>query len=94
MSIVTVKNKYQVVIPLRVRNEVGINVGDILDAKVERGRIVFTPKSLIDRGIAESLEDYKKGRSFGPFDSAEEMLASLHRKVKKLRATKAASPRR
>jgi AbrB family looped-hinge helix DNA binding protein len=94
MPIVTVKNKYQVVIPLRVRNEVGINVGDILDAKVERGRIVFTPKSLIDRGVAESLQDYKKGRSYGPFDSAEEMLASLRRNVKKLRATKAAGPRR
>jgi bifunctional DNA-binding transcriptional regulator/antitoxin component of YhaV-PrlF toxin-antitoxin module len=94
MPIVTVKNKYQVVIPVRLRNEVGINVGDILDAKVERGRIVFTPKFLIDRGVAESLEDYKNGRSYGSFDSAEKMLTSLHRNVKKLRAAKAASPRR
>jgi AbrB family looped-hinge helix DNA binding protein len=94
MPIVTVKNKYQVVIPLRVRNEVGINVGDILDAKAERGRIVFTPKSLIDRGVAESLEDYKKGRAYGPFDSAEEMVASLHRKVKKLKTARASSRRR
>jgi AbrB family looped-hinge helix DNA binding protein len=94
MPIVTVKNKYQVVIPLRVRNEVGIHVGDILDAKAERGTIVFTPKSLIDRGVAESLEDYKKGRAYGPFDSAEEMLASLRRKVKKLKTAKASSRRR
>ena len=83
MPIVTVKKKYQVVIPARLRREVGINVGDVLEAKVERGKIIFTPKSLIDRGIAESMEDYKKGRSYGPFDSAEEMLRSLHHNAKK-----------
>jgi AbrB family looped-hinge helix DNA binding protein len=42
MSIVTVKKKYQIVIPARLRHEVGIDVGDILEAKVERGKIVFT----------------------------------------------------
>jgi len=33
---------------------------------------------IIDRGIAASLEDFKRGRSYGPFDTAEEMIASLH----------------
>ena len=83
MPIVTVKKKYQIVIPARLRREVGIDVGDVLEAKIERGKIVFTPKSLIDRGIAESMEDYKRGRSYGPFDSAEETLRSLHHNTKK-----------
>lgn len=88
MPIVIVKNKYQVVIPAKLRAEVGLRVGDVLDASVEGGRITFTPKSLIDRGIAESLEDFKRGRSYGPFDTAEEMIRSLHANARKLRSEK------
>ncbi len=43
MSIVTVKNKYQVVIPRRVREQIGVAVCDILEAKLERGNITLTP---------------------------------------------------
>jgi AbrB family looped-hinge helix DNA binding protein len=88
MPLVTVKNKYQVVIPAVVRRQAGIRVGDLLEAKVERGKVTFTPKSVIDRGIAESLDDFKRGRSYGPFDTAEELIASLHAKVKRLGAGK------
>ena len=49
MSIVRVKNKYQVVIPESVREEIGVEIGDVLEAKVERGKITFTPKSIVDR---------------------------------------------
>ena len=77
MSIVTVKNKYQVVIPRAVRERIGVAVGDIFEAKVERGRITLTPKSLVDRAIAEGLEDVRKGRVRGPFDTVDEMIDSL-----------------
>ena len=93
MSFVTVKKKYQVVIPVGVRRKLGIEVGDLLEAKSERGKITFTPKSVIDRGIAESLEDFKKGRAYGPFDTAEEAIASLHTYVRKVRARKRSSSR-
>lgn len=93
MPYVTVKKKFQVVIPAAVRRELGIEVGDLLEAKGERGKITFTPKSVIDRGIEESLEDFRKGRAYGPFDSAEEMIASLHAHAKKLRARKASRSR-
>jgi AbrB family looped-hinge helix DNA binding protein len=92
MTIVTVKNKFQVVIPRSVREKIGVNVGDFLEAKVERGKITFTPKSLLDRGIEKSLEDYKKGRFYGPFDSHEALVASLHEETRKLRAKKARRP--
>ena len=94
MPIVTVKKKYQIVIPARLRREVGIDIGDVLEAKVERGKIIFTPKSLIDRGIAESMADYKKGRSYGPFDSAGDMLRSLHHKARERIAKKTPRSRR
>ena len=83
MAIVTVKKKFQVVIPRSVREKIGVNVGDFLEAKVERGKITFTPKSLLDRGIEQSLEDYRQGRFYGPFDSAEEAIAALKNEVRK-----------
>ena len=79
MSIVKVKDKYQVTLPISVRNEVGIEVGDILEATVEKGKITLTPKSLVDREIAEGLEDFKKGRTLGPFKTADAAVKALRR---------------
>jgi AbrB family looped-hinge helix DNA binding protein len=78
MALVSVNSKYQVVIPQNVREKIGLNVGDLLEAKAERGRITFTPKSAVDRGIAESLADFREGRSYGPFETHEELVKSLH----------------
>lgn len=83
MPIVTVKNKYQVVIPRSLRRQVRINVGDLLEASVQEGRITLVPKSLVDREIAEGLEDLQRGRTYGPYASAAEMIASLHRMTRK-----------
>jgi AbrB family looped-hinge helix DNA binding protein len=47
MSLVTVKSKFQVVIPRSVREQIGISLGDTLEAKVERGKITFTPKAVV-----------------------------------------------
>jgi hypothetical protein len=44
--------------------------------------IAATPKSAIDRRIAQSMEDIKQGRAYGPFDSAGEMVRSLRENVK------------
>jgi hypothetical protein len=43
------------------------------------GKLTFTPKSAVDRGIAESLADFAAGRSFGPFKTDKELIGSLHR---------------
>jgi AbrB family looped-hinge helix DNA binding protein len=77
VPIVTVKNKYQVVIPQRVREQIDVAVGDILQAKAERGKIPLTPKSVVDRAIAGGLGDVRKGRVRGPFNSVDEMIDSL-----------------
>jgi len=56
-----------------------LNVGDVLEAKLEKGKITLTPASLINRHIAESQAQIKNGRFYGPFDTAEEMIESLLR---------------
>ena len=83
MALVTVKNKYQIVIPQHVREEIGLDVGDLLEARAERGRLIFEPKSLIDRGIAESIAEFKAGHSKGPFRTHERFLKALHEEAKK-----------
>jgi AbrB family looped-hinge helix DNA binding protein len=83
MSIVRVKNKYQVVIPESVRDEIRVEVGDMLEARVERGKITLTPKSFVDREIAEGLADLKKGRTYGPYGTPDEAIKVLHGLVKK-----------
>jgi AbrB family looped-hinge helix DNA binding protein len=85
MALVSVKSKYQVVIPRDVREAVGLEVGDLLEAKVEAGKITFTPKSAVERGIAESLADFRNGRSFGPFKKAKDLVGSLHEESAKVR---------
>ncbi len=79
------KNKFQAVIPRKVREKLPVNVGDILDAKVERGKITLTPKPVIDCGIEQGLADIRAGRSFGPFGSGAELVQSLHTEARRLR---------
>ena len=61
MPIVKVKGKYQVTLPSSVRDQVGIAVGDILEATVENGRITLTPKSIVGREIAKGSRRLQEG---------------------------------
>ena len=98
MSIVTVKNKFQVVIPQNVRAQIGVHVGDVFEARAERGKIVFQPKAIVDRDeytpaqrrridaqLAKSLAEHKEGKSFGPFRTHQEMIDFLHEQTKQAR---------
>jgi AbrB family looped-hinge helix DNA binding protein len=58
MPLVTVKDKFQVTIPAKLRDQVTLNVGDILEASVESGAIVLRPQAVVDRAtLASRLED-------------------------------------
>jgi len=83
MDIVTVKNKFQIVIPQHIREQVHIEVGDFLEAGVADGKITFTPKSLVDRHLAEGLEDARKGRTHGPYETVEKAIAALDARAKR-----------
>lgn len=56
---------------------------------MERGKITFTPKTVVDLAIAESLEEVRKGRVRGPFKTVDEMINSL--KGRKSRTIRKAS---
>ncbi len=83
MDIVAVKNKFQIVIPQHIREQVHVEIGDLLEAGVENGKITFTPKSLIDRHLAEGLADAKHGRTHGPYASARDAIKALEIRAKR-----------
>ena len=95
MLLVKVTPKYQVTIPNILRRKMGVGAGDTLEAKIESGKITLTPKpdseveytreqrSIIDTRLARALGDVKKGLAIGPFETAEEALASMKREFKK-----------
>ena len=83
MEIVAVKNKFQIVIPQHIRGQVHVEIGDLLEANVEGGKITFTPKSLIDRHLAEGLEDLKQGRTHGPYASVRDAIRALEARAKR-----------
>ena len=91
MPLVRVKTKFQVTLPNELRRKARLKVGDLLEAKMEEGKITLTPQSLVNRAIAEGLEDIRKGRLYGPFGTVDELLTSLkHRGRKRQRTTRSA----
>ena len=79
MALVRVKSKFQVTLPVTLRGRAGVRVGDLLEAKIERGKITLTPKALVDRRIDEGLADIRAGRFIGPFSSAAEAMKALRK---------------
>jgi AbrB family looped-hinge helix DNA binding protein len=87
MELVTVKTKFQVVIPQSIRKRARLDIGDLLEVSFENGKITFTPKTVIDRHLAEGLEDVAQGRTHGPYQSAAEAISALERRVGKRNRT-------
>ena len=83
----------QVVIPKKLHDRLGLKPGDYLEVEEQQGKVVMTPKALVDRRVQaafeESMEDFKHGRYSGPFDTAGEATASLHQAARVHRAKKA-----
>jgi len=77
MALIKVKDKYQVTLPAEARQELGLEVGDLLEAEVDGGKITLTPKGLVDRELARALQDVKRGRIRGPFATANEAIEAL-----------------
>jgi len=77
----------QVVIPKPIHDELHLSPGDFLEVELRAGKVVFTPKALVDRGIEEGLEDIRKGRVSGPFRSGKELVAALRAETKAHRAS-------
>ncbi|MGD1096670.1 MAG: AbrB/MazE/SpoVT family DNA-binding domain-containing protein [Bryobacteraceae bacterium] len=107
-TLVKVHRKGQMTLPSRLRAAIGVAEGDLVEASVQHGKIVLTPKLVIDRSkfpnadddytpaqrriidarLANSDQDIQRGRTYGPFSAADEMIASLEANIKKLKAGK------
>jgi bifunctional DNA-binding transcriptional regulator/antitoxin component of YhaV-PrlF toxin-antitoxin module len=98
---VIVKPATDLVVPRSVRRRAGIKVGDRLEFKVSGGVINIVPKlpsaddqytpeqrRIVNARLAESKDDLKKGRTLGPFETHEAMIAFLHGAVKEARGRK------
>ncbi len=74
----------QVALPKTIQKKLGLEPGDYLEVEEKGGKVVLTPKTLVDKriekGIAEGLEDIKKGRVLGPFKTAKEAMKALRSK--------------
>jgi AbrB family looped-hinge helix DNA binding protein len=56
MALVTIKDKFQVTIPAKLRARIGVRVGDLMDATVHEDGILLRPKVVVDRAaVAEEL---------------------------------------
>jgi bifunctional DNA-binding transcriptional regulator/antitoxin component of YhaV-PrlF toxin-antitoxin module len=95
---VTVKNKTKtpLVVPPSVRRRAGHKNGQDLEFRVSGGVITILPKPpgaddeytpeqrrITDARLAEGLADIKAGRTFGPFDNADKMIAHMKAQLKK-----------
>ena len=52
MAFVTVKPKFQVTIPAKLRKDIDLREGDIMEATLVGDGILFRPKEVVDRNAA------------------------------------------
>ena len=52
MPFVTVKPKFQVTIPAKLRRDIDLREGDIMEATLVDDGILFRPKEVVDRNAA------------------------------------------
>ena len=72
----------QVVIPKKIHDQLGLEPGDYLEVELEGDRMVLTPKALVEKRLAEGLQDIQEGRVRGPFRSASALVRSLRKHTK------------
>ena len=98
-TIVKIHRKGQMTLPSRLRQMAGIAEGDLVSAVFLGGKIIITPTLVIDRSgfpnaddeytpkqrrdIDESLAVAERGPFYGPFNTADEMIADLKGKLKR-----------
>jgi AbrB family looped-hinge helix DNA binding protein len=97
MPYVKIKTKGQVTIPAQFRRDFNLKEGDLLEAVVERGGIVFKPKTVVDRYdeewakdlLTEAQEEAKRNPKTPEEEDAEErrLLALGASQAKKLGMT-------
>jgi AbrB family looped-hinge helix DNA binding protein len=88
-NLVKIKPKFQITIPYSVREHIPLGVGDLVEVEARHNFILIKPKVLKDRAaeedieaaIAEGLKDIEEGRVSGPFETHEELMRHLQKRV-------------
>ena len=94
-------NSTPLVVPKAVRRRAGFKSGQELEFRASGGVITIVPKPppaddeytpeqrrIIDARLAEGLADIKAGRTHGPFNTADEMIAHMKTQLKERAAVK------
>ena len=92
MALTRIKPKFQITLPQAAREEVGLKVGDLLDATPTRGGILLRPKVVVDmdkveldRRLQAAVADVKAGRVLGPFKTASAAMRALKQRARHAR---------
>ena len=59
-TLIRIKEKAQITLPSKMRKQLGIDCGDILEIKIENRKIILIPKIMVDREITLSEKGNKK----------------------------------
>ena len=97
MSLVTVKPKFQVTIPAKLRDRIDLHEGDLMEATIVEDGILLRPKEVVDRNAAADrikaiLRDIKlspedEGRS--EEEIMEDVISDIAKARKRRRKSKA-----
>ena len=97
---VTVKSKTEVIVPRGALRKAGIKTGDrvtfipsagtitMLVERIGGQKYTSTERRTVGRMLTSSEKDWKEGRVYGPFNTAEALAASVEKNIKKLRMAK------
>jgi AbrB family looped-hinge helix DNA binding protein len=78
LALVTIKDKFQVTIPAKLRARLRVRIGDLMEATVQGDGILLRPKALVDRGaLADRLEQVLGSASTAAADRARSEEAIL-----------------
>ena len=88
MSLVKVKNKYQIVIPEDVRKRLRVEIGDTLEIEEKDGVLIVKPVMVIEKSQAyfwtkewqemeKEAEETKRKKKFRDFKKADEAVKWL-----------------
>ena len=96
-TLTKVTRNYQVTIPPAARRALKLKVGDFVEATPQRNGVLLRPAKVVTeesfeqelrRRLQEGLADLKAGRTSGPFKSADDLIAHLHRAATRLRRSR------
>jgi AbrB family looped-hinge helix DNA binding protein len=90
MSLVKLKGKGQMTLPVDIREQLSLSEGDLLEATTEQGKIILTPKTVVDREAAfaelRTIAAEAEGRWLAEGKTDEEMEQLINETVEEVRA--------